>query len=119
MGLIMRTDSSEPSPPPGPRYISDAVEARDAGLRLATRAQRWIAVLAVGTAGGLAALTAHANHARAASAAVPRVRPAPQPSDDSGAGAGSTAPAAQIQPPAAAPVSAAPTSVAPVVSGGS
>ena len=118
MPCIMRTDSSLPSPP-GARYVTGAVEARDAGLRLATRARRWIAVVAVGTASGLAALTAHAYHARTAPAAVPRARPAVQPADDSSAGSGSTTPAVSIQPPAAAPSPAASTSVAPVVSGGS
>jgi hypothetical protein len=118
MRFTMRTDSSLPSPP-GAQYVTDAVVTRDAGLRLARRAQRWIAVLAVGTAGGLAALTAHAYHAKAAPASVPRARPVVQPTDDSGATAGSTVPATPIQPPASAPAAVASTQVAPVVSGGS
>ena len=51
----MRTDS----PPPhtrGAEHVIDAVQARDDGVRLARRAQRWIAGLAVGMASGLAAL---------------------------------------------------------------
>lgn len=118
MRLTMRTDSSMPSPR-GARYVTDAVESRDAGLRLATRAQRWIAVLAVGTATGLAALTAHAYHARAATSSVAKSRPAAQPTDDSSATSGSTVPATPIQPPASAPAPAASASAAPVVSGGS
>lgn len=118
MRFTVRTDSSLPSPP-GAQYVTDAVQTRDAGLRLATRAQRWIVALAVGTATGLAALTAHAYHARAAPVSVHRARPAAQPTDDSSATSGSTVPASNIQPPASAPVPAASTSAAPVVSGGS
>jgi hypothetical protein len=113
----MRTDSSMPSPP-GAKYVTDAVQTRDDGLRLATRVQRWIAVLAVGTATGLAALTAHAYHARAAAAKVARPTPAAQPTGGS-ASSGSTVPATPIQPPASAPAPAASASAAPVVSGGS
>ncbi len=111
----MRTDSPLPRDR-GSQGLADAVQARDAGLRLARRAQRWIAALAVGAASGLAALTAHAYHARAAPSPVTSAPPAQRPIDD---GSGSTVPAVSIQPPAAAPAPAASSEVAPVVSGGS
>ena len=110
-----------PSPPTrasGAQRVTDAVQARDAGLQLARRAQRWIVALAVGAASALAALTAHAYHARTPSA-VTSAAPAQRPGDDGSASSGSTVPAAAVQPPAAAPASAASTAVAPVVSGGS
>ncbi len=114
----MRTDS----PPPharGADHAVDAAQARDDGVRLARRAQRWIAGLAVGVASGLAALTAHAYHARAAPSTIPSAPPAQRPVGDSNDTAGSTVPAPSIQPPAAAPVPATSADVAPVVSGGS
>jgi hypothetical protein len=114
----MRTDSPLPHARGGQR-VADAVQARDAGLRLAQRAQRWIAALAVGAASGLAALTAHAYHARATPAPVTSRPPAQRPVSDDGDSSGSTVPAAPIRPPAAAPTPAASTDVAPVVSGGS
>jgi hypothetical protein len=114
----MRTDSPAPRAR-GTRRVFDAVQTRDDGLRLVRRTQRWIAALAVGTASGLAALTAHAYHARAAPSTVTSAPPAQRPVDDGSGTSGSTAPAVSIQPPAAAPVPAASTVVAPVVSGGS
>jgi hypothetical protein len=96
------------------------METRDAGLRLVRRTQRWIVALAVGTASGLAALTAHAYHARAAApSTVTSAPPAQRPADDGSGSSGSTVPAGPIQPPASAPAPAASTAVAPVVSGGS
>ena len=79
----MRTDSPLPRAR-GAEHVIDAVQARDAGLRLARRAQRWIVAVAVGTAGGLAALTAHAYHARAAPSTVTTASPAQRSVDDSG-----------------------------------
>jgi hypothetical protein len=114
----MRTDSSPPRAR-GAQHAVDAVQAREAGLRLVSRAQRWIAVLAVGAASGLAAVTAHAYHARAAPSPVTSIPPAQRAADDGSDSSGSTAPAASIQPPPAAPAPAASTDVAPVVSGGS
>jgi hypothetical protein len=114
----MRTDS----PPPrarGPQRLADAVQARDAGLRLARRGQRWIAALAVGAASALTALTAHAYHARATPSPVTGPPPTQRPVDDGSDSSGSTIPAAPIRPPEAAPAPAASTDVAPVVSGGS
>lgn len=114
----MRTESPLP-PGRGAQRAVDAVQARDAGLRLTRRAQRWIAALAVGTASGLAALTAHAYQASAAPSTATSVTPAQRSVDDGNDTPGSAAPAAPIQPPASAPVPAASTDVAPVVSGGS
>lgn len=106
----------------------DAVRARDAGLRLATRLNRWVVGGAVAVAGALTALTAHSYHARAA-AVRPTAASATRGAGASGAGAtsatlppaGATSapePDAGPQPPASVPVPA-PTQVAPVVSGGS
>lgn len=114
----MRTDS----PPPrasGAQHVTDAVQARDAGLRLARRAQRLIVALAVSAASALAALAAHAYHARAAPSTVTTASPAQRSADDGSRTPGSTVPAAPIQPPAAAPAAATSMDVAPVVSGGS
>ena len=114
----MRTDSPLPRAR-GAQHLADAVQTRDAGLRLARRAQRWIAALAIGAASGLAAVTAHAYHARATPSPGTSAPPAQRPVDDGNDSSGSTVPAAPIRPPAAAPAPAASTDVAPVVSGGS
>ncbi len=114
----MRTDSPPPHTP-GAEHVVDAVQARDDGVRLARRAQRWIAGLAVGMASGLAALTAHAYHARATPPTPTSARPAQRPVDEGNDSSRSRAPAPSIQPPAAAPVPGASADVAPVVSGGS
>jgi hypothetical protein len=114
----MRTDSP-PSRARGAEHVVDAVQARDDGLRLARRARRWIAGLAVGMASGLAALTAHAYHARVAPSTVTSAAPAQRPVEDGSDTSGSAAPTPSIQPPVAAPVPAASADVAPVVSGGS
>jgi hypothetical protein len=114
----MGTDSSPPRPS-GAQRATDPARARDAGLRLTRRAQGWIAAAAVGLASALAALTAHAYHARAAASAVTSAPAARPPADDGNGGSGSTTPAASVQPPAAAPAPAPSANVAPVVSGGS
>jgi hypothetical protein len=114
-----------PGEAPGQR--GDAVRARDAGLRLARRVNRWAVGGAVAVAGALSALTAHAYHARAAaprSTAVSATRGtratgAATSATLPPAGATSAAqPGAGPQPPASVPIPA-PTQVAPVVSGGS
>ena len=105
-----------------------AVRARDAGLRLAARLNRWVVGGAVAVAGALTALTAHSYHAHAATARTTAAS-ATRGAGASGAGAtsatlppaGATSapePDAGAQPPASVPVPA-PTQVAPVVSGGS
>jgi hypothetical protein len=97
---------------------SRRLSARDAGLALAARANRWMISGAVILAGGLTAVTAHAFHPGSA-AAVHALTPAATPAvpahgseqDNSGA---------PLQAPSTPPASAAPTpSPAPVVSGGS
>jgi hypothetical protein len=114
----MGTDSSPPRPS-GAQRATDAAHARDAGLRLTRRAQGWITAAAVGMASALAALTAHAYHARAAASTVTTAPAARPPVDDGQGDSGATTPAPSVQPPAAAPVPAPATNVAPVVSGGS
>jgi len=94
------------------------VRAREAGLALAARANRWMISGAVILAGGLSAVTAHAFHERSAPAvrsATPAVtRAAPTP--DSGEENNGT----PLQAPSTPPASAAQTpSPAPIVSGGS
>ena len=93
------------------------VSAREAGLALAARANRWMISGAVILAGGLTAVTAHAFHQRSAPAvrsATPAVRPGvPSPaSGEENNGAPLQAPSA---PPAPAPQTASPAPV----SGGS
>lgn len=114
----MRTDSSPPRSRDA-RPGTDSVNARDAGLRIAGRAQRWVAALAVGAASAIAAVTAHAYHARAVASTDTRGVQTQPPLGPTDGASTSTASAVPLQPPAAAPVAAAPTDVAPVVSGGS
>lgn len=113
----MRTTSR----PPHPREAQDVtarMQTREAGLRVARRVRYWVASAAVAVAGGLAAVTAHAYHARAASLHAAGVPARQRPADDRAPSAGSTSPAA-LQPPAAPPSPAPAAPVAPVVSGGS
>jgi hypothetical protein len=92
--------------------------AREAGSALAARANRWMISGAVILAGGLAAVTAHAFHARSAGA-VPSVAPAVAPAAPA-AGSGQDDSAAPVQAPSQPPATAASTSSpAPVISGGS
>lgn len=98
-----------------------AITARDAGLKLASRANRWLICGAVALAGGLSALTAHAFHSRTAAApnaAAPNAAAATtaapqssQPSSQTPLQSPSQPPSASSQVPAPAP--------APAVSGGS
>jgi hypothetical protein len=117
----MRNDPAHDGEPQ-PAALSDALRARDAGLRFVGRINRWMIAAAVALAGGLTALTAHAFHAHAAT-----------PSTASSAGAVSTVPATSVPPsgdtvpaPAVQPPQSAPTpgvqggpGPGPVVSGGS
>jgi hypothetical protein len=122
----MRPDSSTSRPRADPSP-SEAVQARDDGLRLAARLNRWAIGLAVAVASALSALTAHAYHARAAPrSAVGRATggsratgAAMRSRSSSQAATGTAGASAGPQPPAAAPLPAAPAPVAPVVSGGS
>lgn len=94
-----------------------AITARDAGLKLASRANRWLICGAVALAGGLSALTAHAFHSRTAAAApnaaatTPAAPQSSQPSSQTPLQSPSQPPSASSQVPAPAP--------APAVSGGS
>jgi len=104
--------------------VNGRLRAREAGLRLARRAQYWVTAMAIGAAGALAALTAHAYHARAATSSTTPARavaasPSQAQSDNGATSAGSTAPGPTLQPPATVPIPAPATNVAPVVSGGS
>jgi hypothetical protein len=98
--------------------VPRAVIAREAGLKLIRRVNRWLIAAAVAAAGMFSLLAAHAFHGHAAttgaassssSASAPAGSPSgvPQAADGSG-----------LQAPAQAPASA-PASPAPVVSGGS
>lgn len=96
----------------------DAVRARERGLALAARVNRWLIAGAVGLAAALSALTAHAFHPRSAVGATARTSASPAGQQDEG-GAPAASPA--LTPPAGAPSPApapAPTP-APVASGGS
>ncbi|HYZ82538.1 MAG TPA: hypothetical protein VE571_14775, partial [Solirubrobacteraceae bacterium] len=61
----MRSESSPPRRTVGPSQ-GEAVRAREAGVRLVARLNRWVVAAAVALASALSALTAHAYHARAA-----------------------------------------------------
>jgi len=109
--------------------VSDAIRAREHGLALLRRANRWLVGLAVLLAGALTGVTAHAFHASPASARTPPATgqgsagtvgsggAVGSNDDNTGAGTGSSS----VQPPSSAPAPAtpAPAPVAPVVSGGS
>src|ERR1700760_89466 len=84
----MANDARHTPGPSGP----DFVRARDAGLALVGRVNRWMIAAAVLLAAGISAVTAHAFHARsaavtqsAASAARPTVS-ARQATDDTSGG---------------------------------
>ena len=119
----MRAESSPSAPAKSAAPKSDAVRARERGLSLVARANRWMIGLAVLLAAALSGLTAHAFHAKPARAAT---------SGSSSAGSGSAANAsrnpggsaspAPLQAPSRAPSVPAPAAApapAPVVSGGS
>jgi len=105
---------------------SGPIRAREAGLALTRRVNRWMISGAVILTGGVSAVTAHAFHARSpavtsssapASAAHRSTSSAHRSASSSGSGQG-----ASLQAPSQAPTAAAPapaTAPAPVVSGGS
>lgn len=97
----------------------DAMQARDTGLRLLSRANRWLISAAVLAAAGLTALTDHAFHASRARAATPPPATSSASTGQSAAPSGDDS--ASLQAPSSAPVQSAPAPVAPapVVSGGS
>jgi hypothetical protein len=110
-------DETSPSVPEGGEVpVSAAVQARQRGLWLVARVNRWMIGLAVILAGALTGLTAHAFHPKTASAQTTT----PAPSQTSNAGGAGPAP---LQSPSSAPAPAVPTPVpvpvGPVVSGGS
>jgi membrane associated rhomboid family serine protease len=122
----MGLDGSPSVPDGGEAPVSAAVAARQRGLRLVTRINRWMIGLAVLLAGALTGVAAHAFHPKTASAqtVAPAAGQSSNPAGAAGAAAGATgASSAPLQPPAAAPAPAvsapAPAPVAPVVSGGS
>jgi hypothetical protein len=112
-----RVSTTRPQPPlagSGPRTAS----AREAGLAMIRRVNRWLIAGAVAAAGMFSLLAAHAFHGRSlntsassASQAASQSGASQSPSSTSGSGAG-------LQAPAQAP-SPAPAAPAPVVSGGS
>ena len=120
----MRTD---PTTPPLNPAGSGPLRAREAGLALTRRVNRWMISGAVILTGGVSAVTAHAFHARSptvTSSSAPATTPRPAAARRSGStaspnGAGQSAP---LQAPSQPPTVAAPapaTAPAPVVSGGS
>jgi hypothetical protein len=114
---LMGDESSPPVPEGGGVPESAAVAARERGLWLVTRVNRWMVGLAVLFAGALTGLTAHAFHPKTASAQTATTAPS-QPSNAGDAGSSNPAP---LQSPSSAPAPVAPVPVpaGPVVSGGS
>jgi hypothetical protein len=109
---LMRVKSSSSPPAGGGAPMSEAVAAREEGLSLVTRVNRWMIGLAVVLSGALTGLTAHAFHAKAASPHSATTAHSPP------ASGGNSAP---LQSPSSAPAPAAPAPAPapPVVSGGS
>ena len=96
-----------------------AIDARDAGLALISRINRWLIAGAVALSGCVSVVAAHAFHGTLGSThgarrrqAARRIGPSQPPASDDGAGNSS------LQQPATAPSQPAPAP-APVVSGGS
>jgi hypothetical protein len=114
---LMREDSPSPAPANGPEPGSDAILAREQGLSLLAKANRWMIGLAVLAAAALSGLTAHAFHAKAAG----RHPASGTASQAAGTSSGAGNQSAPLQAPASAPTVAAPAPapVGPVVSGGS
>ena len=114
---LMGDESSPPVPENGEVPESPAIQARERGLWLVTRVNRWMIGLALLFAGALTGLTAHAFHPKTASAQTATTAPS-QPSNAGDAGSGNAAP---LQSPSSAPAPVAPVPVpaGPVVSGGS
>jgi hypothetical protein len=116
MMVLMRAEYSASAPAKNGASASDAIQARERGLSLVSRANRWMIGLALLLAGALTGLTAHAFHAKPASAQTARSVASSQTRDD---GSGGSTSAPPLQAPTSAPIPAAPAPVAPVVSGGS
>jgi hypothetical protein len=116
--LVMRAESTSSARAKDAAPVSDAIRAREQGLSLLHRANRWLIGLAILLAGALTGLTAHAFHAHSATAQAATTTPSQSSGDDS---SGASASAPQLQSPANPPAVAAPASApaAPVVSGGS
>jgi hypothetical protein len=99
-----------------------AVNARDAGLRLIARINKWMIAGAVALSGLISVAAARSFHGHTTTAASSASQPSQASStSSSGSGAdGSSANGGGLQQPAQAPSSAAaPAAPAPVVSGGS
>ncbi|MGA2010404.1 MAG: hypothetical protein ABSH51_07720 [Solirubrobacteraceae bacterium] len=105
-----------------PRYLtasprSRAADAREEGLALVARANRWVVSGAVLLAGGVTAIAAHSFHAHTASAPATSASPSSVAPGQAAPGQGGG-----LQGPSQAPQSAPAPAVsapAPVVSGGS
>ena len=115
----MRVESPPSVSLPPELPAADARQARDDGLSLVARTNRWIIGGALALAAALTGLTAHSFHAKAAptpsatSSAAAQPSAPPSTSGDDGAPLQSPS---SVPAPAPAPVQQAP---APVVSGGS
>ncbi|HWE07760.1 MAG TPA: hypothetical protein VG325_00300 [Solirubrobacteraceae bacterium] len=117
----MADDSPRPMPQGGGVPVPAAVQARERGLWLVSRVNRWMIGLAVLLAGALAGLTAHAFHPKTASAQTATTAPSSQTPNAGGAGSAGPAP---LQSPSSVPAPAVPSPAPgpvgpPVVSGGS
>ena len=110
----MRAEPSTSAPAEDGAPLADAIRARERGISLLRRANRWLIGLALLLAGALTGLTAHAFHANPASAQTTTA-----PSATSGAGASAPQLQSPASPPAAAAPAPAPAPAGPVVSGGS
>jgi hypothetical protein len=116
------------APPHGPKG-SGPIRAREAGLALTRRVNRWMIGGAVILTGGVSTVTAHAFHARSpgvtsSSATAPAARRSTSGAHRSASTASSSGSGqgASLQAPSQAPTAAVPapaTAPAPVVSGGS
>jgi hypothetical protein len=115
---LMGDETSRSVPESGEVPVSAAVQARQRGLWLVTRVNRWMIGLAVLLAGALTGLTAHAFHPKTASANTATTAPS-QTSNAGDAGDAGGAGPAPLQSPSSAPAPAVPAPVGPVVSGGS
>ncbi len=118
--VLMRTETPSSAPADRAAPVPDAVRAREQGLWLLQRANRWLIGLAILLAGALTGLTAHAFHPKTASAQT-TASSAPSQSSSGNTGQGSSSPG--LQSPSTVPAPSvpapAPAPVAPVVSGGS
>ncbi len=116
--MVMRAETPISAPAHDAAPVSDAVRARDEGFSLLQRANRWLIGLAILLAAALTGLTAHAFHAKPASAQTAS-NAASSAGSGENSGSGSSAPPLQSPSSSPAPAAPAPVPVAPVVSGGS